>query len=49
MESIYCSVNGDTYNIVSDFDDKVIIDYYGIKMLVTVGDIWKRVRLEGDE
>ena len=49
MEFIYCNVNDDTYNIISDFDDKVIIDYYGVRMLVTIGEVWKRVRFGGSK
>lgn len=49
MEFIYCNVNDDTYNIISDFNDTVIIDYYGVKMLVTIGEVWKRVRLGGSK
>lgn len=49
MEFIYCDVNNDTYNIISDFDDKVVIDYYGVKILVTIGDVWKRVRFGGNK
>lgn len=36
------TVNEDSFKIIEKFsNDSYVIDYYGDKLLVTVGDIWK--------
>ena len=36
------AVNQDSFKVIKKFSkDSYVIDYYGDKLLVTIGDIWK--------
>lgn len=46
MNYVQCNVNDDIFRIISDYEDAIIIDYYGIKLLVKIDNhTWKRIRL----
>lgn len=43
MSYVYNTINNESYVVLSDFNDVVVIDYYGSKLIVTINEIWKRV------
>lgn len=44
------TINEDSFKIIERFSkDSYVIDYYGDKLLVTIGDIWKVFKIPKGE